>query len=188
MFPGRIPSATVFPRLSYLRTFMIPWLTSSSYSRQLLVPSFAMSSPSEDGPTNGHRSPSPTIEAQPAGDRRGSDSELSDARNGPPSNRSMSAPESDIGELNGIDHAPDMAESDPPTPDDASEDADFDMEESRPSQHDEDPAEDRPSSSEGSKRKAGVAEDDFMRADPELYGLRRSVCAKKPQLSQELSD
>lgn len=144
-----------------------------------------MSSPSEDGPTNGHRSPSPPIEAQPTGDRRSNDSELSDARNGPPSNRSMSAADSDAEEINGADNAPDMAESDPPTPDDASEDADFDMEESRPSPHDEDAAADRPSSSDsgrGSKRKAGVAEDEFMRADPELYGLRRSVCPKKPQI------
>lgn len=143
-----------------------------------------MSSPSEDGPTNGHRSPGPMMEHQSASDRRGSDSDHSDAPNGPPSKRSASVPESDGEELNGVGHAPDMAESDPPTPDDASEDADFDMEESRPSQHDEDVAEDRPSSSgsgQSSKRKARGTEDDFMLADPELYGLRRSVCAKKPQ-------
>lgn len=144
-----------------------------------------MSSPSEDGPINGHRSPDPTIDPQPTDDRRGSDGNLSDTQRGPRSNRSMSAPESDAEELNGVDNAPDMAESDPPTPDDASGDADFDIEESRPSPHDEEMPEDHPSSSDsgrGSKRKADVAEDDFMRADPELYGLRRSVRAKKPQM------
>lgn len=65
--------------------------------------------------------------------------------------------------------------------DNASDDGDFDMEESLPSQN-EDAAEDHASSTDSnqtSKRKAPVEEDEFIKANPELYGLRRSVRCEK---------
>jgi chromodomain-helicase-DNA-binding protein 1 len=70
-----------------------------------------------------------------------------------------------------------MSESEQSTPDNADEDGDFDMQESLPSQHDE-TAEDHASSTDSnraSKRKAPMGEDDYIKANPELYGLRRSV-------------
>jgi chromodomain-helicase-DNA-binding protein 1 len=60
----------------------------------------------------------------------------------------------------------------------ASEDADFDMQASVASQHDADGEPDRdssPASSRPSKRKPAIVEEDYMRENPELYGLRRSV-------------
>lgn len=82
--------------------------------------------------------------------------------------------------MNHTNHSQDQSESDIPSPANASDDAEFDMQESLPSQHEDviEDVQERPSSSDSNrapKRKAAVVEDDFMRADPELYGLRRSV-------------
>lgn len=74
-----------------------------------------------------------------------------------------------------------MSESDNASEDNASDDGDFDMEESIPSQHD-DAEEERASSIDSNrvpKRKAAVAEDEYIKANPELYGLRRSVRLEK---------
>ena len=63
--------------------------------------------------------------------------------------------------------------------DNASEDAAFDMEESPISPHEEDAPRERQGSSDSSsslKRKAPGGESDYINANPELYGLRRSVC------------
>ena len=81
-----------------------------------------------------------------------------------------------------------LSESDASADDNASEDGDFDMQQSSPSRHDDHddleiiddtvPSPTRASSSESSrpvKRKANVEEDEFIKANPELYGLRRSV-------------
>ena len=61
----------------------------------------------------------------------------------------------------------------------ASDDADFDMEDSpAPSQSDA-PQDQRSTSSDSrrtAKRKAAAEEDEYIRENPELYGLRRSVC------------
>ncbi|KAM5351698.1 hypothetical protein ACJ41O_004421 [Fusarium nematophilum] len=70
-----------------------------------------------------------------------------------------------------------MSESEQSSEDNASDDADFDMEESLPSQND-DAVEDRASSTDSnkaSKRKAPIEEDEYIKANPELYGLRRST-------------
>lgn len=113
-------------------------------------------------------------------DSRASDSDASEAQDNPPAiSRSPSISQNDQDELNGVDEGHDVEGSDVPTPDNASEDADFDGQPSPQSQPDE-TMDDRPSSSDSNrapKRKAAVVEDDFMRANPELYGLRRSVRA-----------
>lgn len=75
--------------------------------------------------------------------------------------------------------------SEPSDDDDASADADFDMDDSPQSPQSEQ-EDDEPSPSNGSrqppKRKATTsAEEDYMRENPELYGLRRSVCTPYPQ-------
>jgi chromodomain-helicase-DNA-binding protein 1 len=82
-----------------------------------------------------------------------------------------------------------MSESDGSSPGDASHDGDFDMEESAPSPPDHEEHEhhqlERASSSDSianTKRKAEFDEEEYIRANPELYGLRRSVlqsCAAK---------
>jgi chromodomain-helicase-DNA-binding protein 1 len=63
--------------------------------------------------------------------------------------------------------------------DNPSEDADFDMEESPAASH-SDAAQDERSTSNDSrqstKRKVANEEEDYINANPELYGLRRSVC------------
>jgi chromodomain-helicase-DNA-binding protein 1 len=71
-----------------------------------------------------------------------------------------------------------------PSDDDASADADFDMDDS-PQSPQSDQDDDEPSPANGSrqpsKRKAPTsAEEEFMRENPELYGLRRSVCTLQP--------
>ena len=72
-----------------------------------------------------------------------------------------------------------MVESSDDDNNNASDDADFDMEDSpAPSQSDA-PQDQRSTSNDSRrtvKRKAAVEEDDYIRENPELYGLRRSVC------------
>lgn len=73
------------------------------------------------------------------------------------------------------------------SPPDASDDADFDMEASSLSQRHQSPVQDRAISSDSStspKRKAPItmAEEDYIKANPELYGLRRSVSLAPPLL------
>ena len=137
-----------------------------------------MSASPEPSAVNGHASPledSPTINIA-NGDH--SDSDLSDVQPAYPDVPSpQSAEESDT-----PDRKPDITFEEPSDSSDNAEDedADFDVDDSPVSQHsaggDADP--DLLSESRSaSKRKAGVVnEDDFMRENPELYGLRRSVC------------
>lgn len=128
---------------------------------------------------NGHTSPQLPIISGAVSDSRASDSDASEAEDNPAVTSRSPSISNDQDELNGVDEGNDVEESDVPTPDNASEDADFDVQPSPQSQPDE-AMEDRPSSSDSNrapKRKAAVVEDDFMRANPELYGLRRSVRA-----------
>jgi chromodomain-helicase-DNA-binding protein 1 len=60
----------------------------------------------------------------------------------------------------------------------ASDDADYDMEETPAASQSDDHHDERSTSHESRrvpKRKAGAEEDDYIRENPELYGLRRSV-------------
>lgn len=62
----------------------------------------------------------------------------------------------------------------------ASDDADYDLEESQAASQSEEHRDDRSTSRESRrapKRKAPAEEDEYIRENPELYGLRRSVCS-----------
>lgn len=74
-------------------------------------------------------------------------------------------------------HATDDSDSDPADVQDASDDADFDMEDSPAPAVTNGEREDRSTSTDSrrpAKRKLGL-EDEHIKANPELYGLRRSV-------------
>ena len=62
--------------------------------------------------------------------------------------------------------------------DNRSDDADFDMEDDVAETSNHNTRDDRSSSRESrrpSKRKIGIEDDEYIKANPELYGLRRSV-------------
>jgi chromodomain-helicase-DNA-binding protein 1 len=131
-----------------------------------------------------------------AADQQGNESDISeglDAPNSPSEHPSPSEPEASNDEATNhvvVDHR--MSESEESSVADASEDGDFDMQATSPSQHGNDEEEDREEdreeeeddvtagrasstdSARAPKRKAPV-EDEYMKANPELYGLRRSV-------------
>ncbi|KAI1077094.1 P-loop containing nucleoside triphosphate hydrolase protein [Whalleya microplaca] len=135
-----------------------------------------MSSSPEPSPVNGHVSPSAAPDTRIILDDRVSESDLSDV------NENAASPV-----RNGSSHDaeldqdfPDAAESsddDNNNNNNASDDADFDMEDSPvPSQSDV-PQDDRSTSNDSRrapKRKVAADEDDYIRENPELYGLRRS--------------
>ncbi len=147
-----------------------------------------MSSSPEAGLANGDNSPSPSAESHSRIilDDRVSESDLSEVNEttalqsspspstSPSSNRRDSPrpvdPESDESSDNDSDN----------DDNNASDDADFDMEES-PAPSQSDGLQDQRSTSNDSrripKRKAVAEEDDYIRENPELYGLRRSVCS-----------
>lgn len=138
-----------------------------------------MSAPSAASPVNGHASP--MVDDRTATPAHGdpTDSDLSDVQAADevevPSPESPEAQDPVVPkpELN-HDDTYDSGEDD-----DASADADFDMADSPQSAQNES-ENDRPSSSNGSrqasKRKGTTGnEDEYMRENPELYGLRRSV-------------
>lgn len=139
---------------------------------------YTMSTPTEGGPSNGHLSPERAIQSDSSDQHHESDSDFSDARNAP-ARRPSSSPSDIVNDTSHFENdAPDMVESDEQSEDNASADGDFDMEESPQSDHDEIVIE-RPSSSDSnraSKRKVNIEEDEYIKANPELYGLRRSVC------------
>ncbi|PTB46818.1 uncharacterized protein TrAFT101_003740 [Trichoderma asperellum] len=150
-----------------------------------------MSSPSEGDPSNGNLSPDDSMTFSAAADQQENESDISeglDAPNSPLEHPSPSEPEASNDEaMNHADVDHHMSESEESSVADASEDGDFDMQATSPSQHgndDEDDHEDeeddatagRASSSDSArapKRKAPV-EDEYIKANPELYGLRRS--------------
>lgn len=151
-----------------------------------------MSSPSEGDPSNGNLSPDDSMTFSAGADQQGNESDISDgldAPNSPLEQPSPSEPEAANDEaMNHADVDRHRSESEESSVADASEDGDFDMQATSPSQHgndDEDDHEDeeddatagRASSSDSArapKRKAPV-EDEYIKANPELYGLRRSV-------------
>jgi chromodomain-helicase-DNA-binding protein 1 len=66
--------------------------------------------------------------------------------------------------------------------DNQSDDADFDMEGSPAASHSDGAQDERSasnSSRQSTKRKTTNDEEDYIKANPELYGLRRSVCRRK---------
>lgn len=140
-----------------------------------------MSTPTLGGPSNGHLSPDDGIDStfDAGGHLDDNDSPEADEH---PLNHTSPSPSNDANDTSNIvNDDVRMSESEQSSEDNASDDADFDMDESVPSQID-DVVEERASSTDSnraSKRKAPVGEDEYMKANPELYGLRRSVRHEK---------
>lgn len=116
---------------------------------------------------------------KPPAQPRRSESEISDTNDFP---TAMDSPDAaNEGMFSDDDAVHDMATSELDEDEDApgEEDADFDMESPRPRQddaHAHDRSSSEPSSRPG-KRKADVDDEEYMKQNPELYGLRRSVGA-----------
>lgn len=105
-------------------------------------------------PTRDSASPSPSPSPSPASHKSSDDAEA----------------ELDLNEP--IESSDDQAQ--------ASDDADYDIEESQAASQSEEHRDDRSTSRESRrapKRKAPAEEDEYIRENPELYGLRRSVCS-----------
>lgn len=166
-----------------------------------------MSASPASSPVNGHASPAPDTPVTNGAAGHLSDSDLSDveptyANAASPS--ASAAPEEDDDEIDEDEEDDDLAvandfEDEPsePSEDDVSDDADFDdaqsdgdadgdadadpdLDAAALDQDDESPA--SSDSGHAPKRKASamLAEDDYMRTNPELYGLRRSVSPISP--------
>lgn len=127
-------------------------------------------------------------------DRTHVDGDANDELDGP-SERPLSPVATNITDDVANNHIHDdrMSESAHSSDEDASHDPDFEMQESpasEPENHDDNNDEDdlmptRASSTDSNragKRKAPAEEDDYIRANPELYGLRRSVITPIVQL------
>ena len=135
------------------------------------------SPPSDASPVNGHASPLVDHENNAMNYGNPSDSDLSDVQAADADVPSSDRPEAD--EVTVKNPESQFEEPSDSSDQDASADADFDMEDS-PQSPQSDQEDDEPSPSSSSrhpqKRKAPTAaEEDFMRENPELYGLRRSV-------------
>ncbi len=137
-----------------------------------------MSTSPEHGPPNGHISPTADDSTIAYVNGNQSDSDLSDVQAADidePSDESIDHPESP----NDVKVDDDSGEPSDPSDNDVSDDADFDMADSLASGQSDHDGDQRSSSNDSQrtpKRKAGPAlDDDFIRNDPELYGLRRSV-------------
>lgn len=144
-----------------------------------------MSSPALGSPVNGHAIADDEIDSHILADRRRADSDASD-RSVTPSHQPSpmaSVRATDDGANNMSDGDP-MSESEQSSADDASHDADFEMQNDLPSpqDHDDEPRgrESSTDSHQASKRKASFDEEEYIRANPELYGLRRSVSHAQP--------
>lgn len=148
-----------------------------------------MSSPVVAGFSNGHLSPDNAMPSNTNAETSEADTDVSHAHHSPMTHSSPA--ESEIIARETPDHA-DLDEgyldSDAYSVANASDDADSDVREQSAASHQDDDGESEPEadhepdaspgSSRASKRKAEVAEDTFIKANPELYGLRRSVsCA-----------
>ncbi|OLN95925.1 Chromo domain-containing protein 1 [Colletotrichum chlorophyti] len=152
-----------------------------------------MSSPLEPGPTNGYRSPKGASPSPIVASGNQSDSDLSDVRDNAAvlASPSPSPDPNDSADFNG---GPDFAESESSGDDNnASDDGDFDMEDDVASVAQSDGPGDAHSSSNDSqrpnKRKAASrGEDDYIKANPELYGLRRSSRPTQQRKLAESSD
>ena len=129
--------------------------------------------------TNGHLSPLADTVINVEDAHSMSDSELSEIIEPPnleatPSPAESGRIETRLDDMDIAEHHSSVAETDL-----TSEDADFDLESPPPQASEQRRNESSSSSQESqrpSKRKAGAEADDFILNNPELYGLRRSVC------------
>ena len=142
-----------------------------------------MSSP-PDSPPNGHMGPlKDDISLSPARDEP-SDSELSDVNEPLPHESSPSLPSSPAESRDGVEYRASSRESSVPSDQSASGDEEYNVIRSPASVSSDAQTRRSPSSraasSDTSSRRAQkrkFEEDEYMQANPELYGLRRSVCA-----------
>lgn len=141
-----------------------------------------MSSPPSGSPVNGHviKEEAFSSTAIPERHRSASDTQngIDDSVRQPSPDQTPTATEDAPGEI--VDDI--VMHQTTSSDEDASHDADYEMHATPGSNHDDGDDDevllDRASSTDSnraSKRKAPVDEDDFIRANPELYGLRRSV-------------
>lgn len=144
-----------------------------------------MSDSPESSPVNGHESPVANHVSVQLLDPEPSESDLSDAP--APDVESPSSESQDaLDRTAADDRVDDFDDPSSSSDEDAPNDDDFDDLVAPPSpgsndEHIEAVASD--DSRSGSKRKAGVSlEDDYIRENPELYGLRRSVCRLLPRI------
>lgn len=139
-----------------------------------------MSSPIEGSPVNGHVSLQDADSSSGPAEHVRSDSELHDPHHTPADQSSPSPIENHNGDVSDRLHDDRrMSDSDGSSPRDASDDGDFEMQDGVASEHDDDADQTRASSADSSrpsKRKSAPGVEDFIQANPELYGLRRSVC------------
>ncbi len=139
-----------------------------------------MSAFGEGSPANGHLSP--TADGSTIGVANGiaSESDLSDVSAARPAQAEAPSPDAadspdekpDV-TLEGVSEASDSADD---NEDNQDEDADFDMADSPASaQSDGDKLDSSTIDARPASKRKAVMEDEFMRENPELYGLRRSV-------------
>ncbi|KYK58217.1 chromo domain-containing protein 1 [Drechmeria coniospora] len=151
-----------------------------------------MSTPTEGGLVNGHLSPDDAGDTTTFAERGLSDSDLSDTRVTPMNRSSPSDTENRNGDAsNHLHHDDHMSESDGTSEGDASDDGDFEVQDGVVYEPEEAGGQDDATSADSSrpsKRKSPVAEDDFIKANPELYGLRRSTRARERVKLVESSD
>lgn len=139
-----------------------------------------MPTPTEGGLANGHLSPE-DASVSPASSERGQSEGLPLDVQSPHAEPSSPSTARDPGRdvSNDLHEDHDMSGTDGASSGgDASDDADFEMQDSAVSPRDDGVVPDRETSVDSprpSKRKSPVAEEDFIKANPELYGLRRSV-------------
>ena len=150
-----------------------------------MLSSTIMSSSPEPSLANGHGSPMEESSPSPVADGAQSDSDLSEVNDtvviarprGSPSAFDHDHDSDDDAKQDSEPHK--VADSSAEEDNEVSDDADFDAEDSPVASH-SDAAQDERSESNDShraaKRKVGGGENEYIAANPELYGLRRSVC------------
>lgn len=189
MLAPRSPVLSLTCPLVSLRSLLQKTLTDIVVLQQAASPALVtMSASPESSPANGHVSPVATSVAVQLLDPEPSDSDLSDVQA-----PDVASPSSDS--ANNFDstardgRADDFDGASSPSDNGASDDADFDeVADSPASPRSNGPAEGAASASDDSrtapKRKAGGSlEEDYMRENPELYGLRRSVSPSKRHIT-----
>lgn len=135
--------------------------------------------------TNGHRStlPNNTITNDDA--PYDSESDLSEIRDPPAVDTSLSTSSSPAQQSEFGHQDLHSSESSGPENEDASDDADFDLDDSPAAVRASTGRNDRSTSHDSrrpSKRKLGFEDDEHILANPALYGLRRSVCFAYPHV------
>lgn len=128
---------------------------------------------------NGHLAPIPNCTVTNDDAPYDSESDLSEIREPPAVDSSPSASSSPQQQSEFGHQDLESSDSSGPENNDGSDDADFDIEESPAAAPNHNSRADRSTSHDSrrpTKRKLGFEDDEYILANPELYGLRRSVC------------